>query len=235
MTTEDRSPRPFWVDGLMLGFAGMVFITLVLLGNWQMRRLAWKLDLIETVNTRLNTDAVAAPVRVETSEDLTYRRVMATGELQHDRSRQVKALTELGAGYWLMTPLKTVDGHIWINRGFTPLGSVSTEWTSPSGLVDIEGVVRASEPGGTFLETNDPQAGRWFSRDVAALSADSRTSNPAPYFIDADHYGADTDWPRGGMTIVKFRNAHLSYALTWYAMAVLFLGALIWIVRDRLT
>nr|WP_272214236.1 SURF1 family cytochrome oxidase biogenesis protein [Marinicella sp. W31]MDC2878501.1 hypothetical protein [Marinicella sp. W31] len=27
-------------------------------------------------------------------------------------------------------------------------------------------------------------------------------------------------YPIGGLTVVKFRNAHLSYALTWFAMAL---------------
>ena len=74
----------------------------------------------------------------------------------------------------------------------------------------------------------------WVSRDVAALSAVAAIDNAAPYFIDADHMGAPADWPRGGMTIIHFRNAHLSYALTWYAMALLFLGAMVYVIRDRL-
>ena len=54
------------------------------------------------------------------------------------------------------------------------------------------------------------------------------------YFIDADHMEAEDAWPRGGLTQVKFRNSHLSYALTWYAMAALFLGAMIYVIRDRM-
>ena len=45
----------------------------------------------------------------------------------------------------------------------------------------------------------------------------------APYFIDAEaQTGADAaGWPRAGMTVVSFRNNHLSYALTWFALAAL--------------
>lgn len=35
------------------------------------------------------------------------------------------------------------------------------------------------------------------------------------------------------MTIVTFRNNHLSYALTWYAMALLLAGALFHVLRSR--
>ncbi|MEM8636728.1 MAG: SURF1 family protein [Pseudomonadota bacterium] len=234
MTPEERQPRPLWVDSLILGFAGIVFVTLILLGNWQMRRLAWKLDLIETVEARRTEEAVAAPLRVDEPEDLAYLRVTATGEFQHHLSRRVKALTDLGGGSWLMTPLRTVNGHIWINRGFIPAGSEPSEWTTPTGTVEIEGLLRVSEPEGTLLEKNDAEAGRWYSRDVTALSEDTGAYYPAPYFIDSDHYGGHNSWPRGGLTVVNFRNSHLSYALTWYTMALLFFGAMAWVVRDRM-
>ena len=35
----------------------------------------------------------------------------------------------------------------------------------------------------------------------------------------------------GGMTVVTFRNAHLSYALTWFALALLSLGGLAIVLR----
>jgi surfeit locus 1 family protein len=41
----------------------------------------------------------------------------------------------------------------------------------------------------------------------------------APFFIDADRSG--DGWPRGGMTVVRFTNNHLVYALTWFGLALL--------------
>jgi surfeit locus 1 family protein len=29
----------------------------------------------------------------------------------------------------------------------------------------------------------------------------------------------DDSWPRGGMTVVHFRDQHLQYALTWFVLA----------------
>ena len=46
-----------------------------------------------------------------------------------------------------------------------------------------------------------------------------------PFFIDADAEPGFPGWPRGGMTVVKFRDPHLSYALTWFGMALLTLVA----------
>jgi surfeit locus 1 family protein len=31
-------------------------------------------------------------------------------------------------------------------------------------------------------------------------------------------------WPKGGQTVVSFRNQHLSYAITWFGLAGCLLG-----------
>jgi cytochrome oxidase assembly protein ShyY1 len=47
---------------------------------------------------------------------------------------------------------------------------------------------RISETRGGFLRANDAAAGRWYSRDVAAMAAalGLQQSSVAPYFVDAD-------------------------------------------------
>ncbi|MEL7255651.1 MAG: SURF1 family protein [Pseudomonadota bacterium] len=233
MTDEDSPVRPLWVDVTILSLAAIVFVTMLGLGTWQVQRLGWKLDLIEAVEARAFGDPVAAPTGPVTEDTHAYVRVTTEeGVFMHDLSQRVKALTELGAGSWLMTPLQTDSRIIWINRGFIPSGSETHQATS--GPVTITGLLRITEPGGTVLEKNDPGAGRWFSRDVVALSDDAGLGRTAGYFIDADHMGAPDEWPRGGLTQVTFRNSHLSYALTWYAMAALFLGGMIYVIRDRM-
>jgi len=234
MTAQDGPHRPLWVDVTILTAAAVVFLTMLSLGNWQVQRLQWKTDLIETVEARAFGDPVEAPFSDVSDDTHAYLRVTTEpGVFLHDRSQRVKALTELGPGSWLMTPLQTDTRIIWINRGFVPTGSTATEWTAPGDTVSITGLLRVTEPGGTVLEKNDPEAGRWFSRDVLALSDDAGLGRTAGYFIDAEHAGPDDSWPRGGLTQVNFRNAHLSYALTWYAMAALFLGGMVFVIRDR--
>ena len=88
-----------------------------------------------------------------------------------------------------------------------------------------------SEPEGTLLEKNDPETGRWYARDVVALSTDAGLSDIAPYFLDQN--SDSSEWPRAGLTHVAFRNPHLSYALTWYSMALLLAGAFGWQIFRR--
>lgn len=224
--------RPFWVDALILTLAGVLFVTMIGLGNWQMRRLAWKLDLIEQVQTRAFGDPVPAPLAPDTPE---YLRVRASGTYDHAATLRIKAVTEVGAGFWIMTPLQTADQTLWINRGFVPTGLDANDWTQPAGQVQITGLVRADQPGGTLLESNAPGDQRWVSADLALMSSAAGISDAQTgYFIDDAANGGPDVWPRGGLTRLEFRNTHMVYAITWYAMAIMFLAAIVGVVWLRI-
>ena len=226
----NEARRPIWFDVTILLIAGAMFFSMIALGNWQMDRRAWKLDLIESVEDR----AFANPVPAPFGDALEYLRVFASGSFAHDQSLRIKAVTELGPGFWIMTPLITPDKAIWINRGFVPNGVEPGGWDTPAGPVNVTGLVRLDQPGGTLLESNQPETGRWVSADLIKMTrtvglGEAQTS----YFVDAEAVVTVTSWPRGGMTRLSFRNTHLIYALTWYAMAALFLTAMVYVIRHR--
>jgi len=54
-----------------------------------------------------------------------------------------------------------------------------------------------------------------------------------PYFIDADATPNMGGLPIGGLTVVTFRNSHLVYALTWYALAIMSAGAGYLVLRRK--
>ncbi|WP_279605325.1 SURF1 family cytochrome oxidase biogenesis protein [Methylobacterium sp. E-016] len=60
--------------------------------------------------------------------------------------------------------------------------------------------------------------------EPAALAAARRLSGIAPYFADADA-SADGRLPVGGLPVVAFPNSHPVYALTWFTLAAMTLGA----------
>lgn len=224
---------------VVLAFGGMAGCAA--LGVWQLERRAWKLDLIDRVERRIHAEPVPVPgPEAWPSVDAAgsaYRRVRLTGRFLHDKETLVQAVTELGAGYWVLTPMVTSQGMmVLVNRGFVagdrrdPGGAVAG---NPAGETQVTGLLRISEPGDGFLRRNDPAAGRWYSRDVAAIAAARGLADVAPFFVDAD---ASPDMssagpsegpggPRGGLTVVAFKNHHLIYAVTWFVLAILAAGA----------
>lgn len=226
------------------GFAAAALIAAVLLaalGVWQVERRAWKHDLVAAVEARLDAAPVAAPgpgpwPRIKASDD-AYRRVTATGVFRHDRETLVQAVTERGAGFWVLTPLETPHFTLLVNRGFVPANrrEASTRAAgNVEGPVTVTGLLRVSEPGGAFLRDNDSAANRWFSRDVAAIAKARGLGTTAPYFVDADAAPNPGGYPVGGLTVVRFRDHHLVYALTWFALCALslFFAWRMWHSRD---
>ena len=214
----------------LLGLLGvLVFIGL---GIWQLERRVWKLDLIARVDQRIHAPVADAPGPANwnglTAAGYEYTHVRLAGHFLGGENTLVQAVTELGGGYWVLTPMRTDRGFVvLVNRGFIPQER-KVEFEQQSGgsgsSTVIDGLLRMSEPGGGFLRNNDAAGNRWYSRDVAAIAAARGLTNDiAPYFVDAE---ASAGWPRGGLTVVTFRNSHLVYALTWFTLAAMLAAAM---------
>ena len=234
----------------------MLFLGFVALGTWQVERRAWKLALIERVEGRVHAPPSPVPSEATwptvSAADFEYLPVTLQGRWLPGKTVLTAAVTELGAGFWVISGLQRDDGtQVLVNRGFVPQDQ-RNRWLPPvsaaaepdtdteisSGTVQISGLLRITEPGGGFLRSNDALEGRWFSRDVTAISSALGLPYAAPFFIDAGlpnptaaapgsngdsdarNAGANT-WPRAGMTVIRFHNSHLVYILTWYSLALM--------------
>lgn len=214
---------------------------LTALGVWQLERRVWKLQLIDQVEQRIHAAPVAVPSpetwpRINAADD-AYLRVSAHGQFLNDRETLVQAVTDRGSGYWVITPLRTVQGFtVLVNRGFVP-SDLRDPGKRKAGQVAgetvVTGLVRLTEPKGGFLRTNDPEADRWYSRDVAAIAVARGLSGVAPFFIDADAAANPSGAPIGGLTVIVFPNNHMIYALTWFGLAFMLIGAMTFVARDE--
>jgi surfeit locus 1 family protein len=87
------------------------------------------------------------------------------------------------------------------------------------------------------LRENDPNADRWYTRDIAAIAQARGLGPVAPYFIDAEkgqEHPQGNEQVTGGLTVISFPNNHLMYALTWFALAAMVAGGYYLVLRhDR--
>jgi surfeit locus 1 family protein len=215
---------------------------LISLGVWQVHRLAWKRDLIERVEQRVDAPPVPAPGREQwptvNRANSEYLHVAVRGRYQNDKETLVQAVTERGGGFWVLTPFVTDAGDtVLINRGFVPppnRGAASRAQGQIEGETTVTGLLRMSEPGGGYLRANEPARDRWFSRDVPAIGAARGLGDVAPYFIDAEASEPEiAGAPVGGLTVIAFSNNHLQYALTWFGLASMLIAGTALVIRHE--
>lgn len=234
--------------------AAFFFCAFASLGTWQVKRLLWKQDLIARVDARVHAEPVPAPRAAEwprvAADTHEYLRVRVRGTLLYDYTTRVQTTTALGIGFWLMTPLCTDDGIVFVNRGFVPMRPGDLQLPAPPVAgpapcaaaagkpVEIAGLLRLPEPKGRILRENDPAGDRWYTRDIGPMAAKRGMPQAAPFFVDApagqEHPRDAREKPTGGLTVIAFPNNHLVYALTWFALAAMVAGGYYLVLRyDR--
>ncbi len=220
--------RPLPVFTLVMA---AMFAILVSLGVWQIHRLHWKLGLIAQVNRVLTLPPVPLDTALRMGKDAEYRHVELTGRFEHAKEAYVYGIVGGGPVYHVVTPLVTPDGRVLlIDRGIVPdelRDPAKRKAGQVQGLQHVVGVWRTPDPPGLFTPQADVAHRVWYSRDVKAIAAADHVAPVAPVIVEADATPNPGGWPKGGQTVVTFRNEHLSYAITWFGLAAALVGVYI--------
>lgn len=216
----------------------LILALLVGLGVWQLQRLAWKTGLLDTIAARTTAPPVPLPPEAEWAglsvPDYAYRHVTVQGTFDH--GREVRVFRPLadphgpfsGLGDLILTPLHLPSGAVVIvNRGFVPEDRTDPATRAAGqveGPVTVTGLMREPESRNTFTPADDPAGRLWFTRDPASVAATLGLTRAAPFTIDQDASAIPGGLPQGGETVLSIPNNHLSYALTWFGLALGLLG-----------
>lgn len=203
---------------------------LVGLGVWQLQRLAWKEGLIAAIAASAKGPPVTLAEAVEAAragKNPSYYRVRVTGTFDNGKERYLYALSGDGEPGWhVITPFNTDAGElVLIDRGFVPesLRDPSTRSAGQlEGEVEVTGLVRLPEAQGLFTPDNEPEANRWFWRDLNGMTFSmfpAATMEPVPFFLEAEKSDVPGGFPQGGQTRLELPNNHLQYAITWFLLA----------------
>ena len=204
---------------------------LVSLGTWQVYRLQWKEALLADIDARIHEEPVPVSEiesRIGQGQAIEYTPMQATGTFDHGRERHFLATYDGQPGFYVYTPLTLGDGKIlFVNRGFVPdelKDPAKREDSQVAGTVTITGLARSrlDEKPSMMVPDNDPAKNMFFWKDLDAMA--SSTALPQaevePFFLDADDSPNPGPWPKGGVTQIDLPNNHLSYAVTWYGLAI---------------
>ena len=215
----------------VLGLGGVAI--LLSLGIWQVQRLAWKEGILAEIAARIAADPVAVPAAPDAVVD-RYLPVALEGRFDADFVRVLVSQKGIGAGYRIVSALETTAGRrVLVDRGVIPVAASMP--ASPGGSVRVTGNLHWPEERDGFTPANDLADNLWFARDVAALATHLEAE---PVLVIAREItppeAAITPLPVG---IGNIPNDHLSYAITWFSLAIVWLGMtlfLLWRIRRGL-
>ncbi|XP_011872727.1 PREDICTED: surfeit locus protein 1 [Vollenhovia emeryi] len=207
------------------------------LGTWQIKRLRWKLDLIENLKQRISTEPIDPPSDLNELKDKEYYCMRVKGKFLYEKELLIgprslivngEAVSEkgggifsrkAGTGYYVITPFRLEDRDltIMVNRGWIPKTDRSTfkMGTKITDPVEIVGIIRTTEKRPPFVPNNAPTKGVWHFRDLDAMA---KVTEAEPVYIELLAEYSTPHGPIGGQTKVTLRNEHFSYIITWYSL-----------------
>ena len=205
------------------------------LGVWQVERLRWKTELLRAIDAGEAAPAVPLPAGLQAPAPFTKVRI--AGRLRQDvqglygvEVRSTLAGPVMGA--YLLSPLERPGADpVIVNRGWVPVDRV------PAGGpvdADVEGYVRAPERQSLVGLSDDPKARRFYSLDPAAIAASFGLPRAAPFTLVALGAVPPGTYPEPAAAMPRPPNNHLSYAITWFSLAVILVVIFSVFVRQTL-
>ncbi len=200
---------------LLLGFIGAAI--LVSLGVWQMQRLEWKQGILAEIDAQISGSAIALPVEPDPEAD-RYAPVELTGTIRRPEIPVLVSVKRVGPGYRLIVPFETEGRRILLDQGFIPLEAKDAD--RAGGEVTLRGNLHWPDEIDSYTPENDLDANIWFSRDVDTLAV-ALDTEPLLVIAATQTDPSVTPLPVDSSAIP---NDHLNYAITWFSLAVVWLG-----------
>lgn len=207
-----------------------MLVVLVGLGTWQVYRLRWK----EQILAQIAAAEAAPPVPLSTTPK-PYTKVIVTGHFLFDRAAQFGAEvrdTSAGPtmGYYQIVPLEREGAPtLLVNRGWVPQKRQAA-LVEPEGIVTVTGYVRTADPPRWFSPTDNVAERQFYTLNPAAIGVAVGIPDPMPLTLIALDQAKPGTYPASAQQLPRPPNNHLSYAITWYGLAVaLIVIFIVWI------
>lgn len=223
-------PLPYLTAASVVALA-----VLIALGTWQLNRRAEKHVFLAAIAAKANAEPVALEqalaqsdprfvrVRIEAPANCAAQ-VLVNG-FQVDNGQTVP-------GGDVLTPVQMADGAwILVARGFLPdtvlkeLGGHIENAPCPTRVQGVA-VLTPANAGGAFTPNADRVSRRWFAYDAADIGK-ANGLNPILPWVARLEPEADLEpdiWPRPQGYATDIPDNHLTYALTWYGLALTLIG-----------
>jgi surfeit locus 1 family protein len=208
----------------------VMVLVLCALGTWQVYRLQWKLAILAQIAAAEQAPPVPLEAMPPGAAPTPYQKVAVTGRFDYAKAalygadvRDTKAGPTMGA--YQLVPLEREGAPpILVERGWAPQPEPVSKGTPPQdmpdGKVTVTGYVRPSESPHWFSPASDLHERRFYTLDTDAISLALGLPVPEPFVLVALGPDSTDHFPIPAQHLPQPPNNHLSYAITWYGLAI---------------
>jgi cytochrome oxidase assembly protein ShyY1 len=232
--------RSLWLRWtLLIIFVAVLGVVFVNLGQWQLDRLAQRKE--RNAATIANEQKPVQPYEQVFNHPITdrdqWQRVEARGTFDPDHQFVLRYRSNGGVdGYEVVTPLRTANGAVLVDRGFLPLDRgapiPSVAPVPPAGEVTVVGHVRHDEKGRRAATTPAGNQMRLINSNAIATTL--------PYEIKSGYIGLLTVQPeqQGGFQPIQLpelsEGPHFWYAMQWFMFTLVGVAGIVVFIRSDL-
>lgn len=221
---------------LLLILVSIGVLSLVLLGNWQLKRLAEKNVFIKTIEHNIASPAIS--ISSNAAPTPTYSKVAIVGRFLPNKNILLygrRSAHPEKDGYYMLSAFEAENGQRYlVSRGWIPqsLKDNFYNFILPHDNETIEAFTLPSEHRSFMMPKNDNDNNIWFTIDLQMAHNLLGVTETKYYLMQINNQLL----PNGAKSLSanqlsKVRNDHLEYAMTWYSLAICL--ALVFIISCR--
>ena len=221
--------------------AAVAVAMLIGLGIWQLDRLGQKRAQLAAQEARLGEPPAPVEDLLDlTAQELEFLPALASGTWVGDLEFHQLTTRRGAAGWQIVRPLQLADSDvIFVNQGFVPHkqkmpdSRAAAETGAPAA---VSGVLRqlVSKAPDRYLPENDLEKNVWYWLSFEQMAASLPSPQAArPLVLIANPQSSVEGGPQGRVIKPVDTSRHLSYALTWFGLALAMIGVAYFSIRHR--
>lgn len=202
-------------------FSLLPLLILLSLGTWQLERLRWKTEIINSINSQIALPAIEINESIINNiQDYNYRYIKLNGKFLYDKQITIYSKVFEGkVGRHLVVPFKTEFGNFIINRGFVPENYIiNKNKENIDNNISITGIVKFQQKINYFTPKNNLLKNDWYYINIDNLKRYLGITLNNFYIIEDNN--EKERFPVGGQFNINIPNDHLQYSITWFSLAI---------------